>query len=67
MVIAGRAGVREFSVFSGASVFQCGSLRGWENSDRVDYPVRTEERVRANVFSLGHIKFEAPRGLRRKI
>lgn len=55
---------------SGFFVLQCSSVALYEDGktgDRADYPVRTEERVRANVFSLGHIKFEAPRGLRRKI
>lgn len=38
-----------------------------ETSDRVDYRVSKKERVRGNVFVLGHIKLEAPRELTRKI
>ena len=63
MVISGKAEVQDFSCFS----ISVADLLGWGKQMTEEITrVSKMESARGNVLSLGHMKLEAPRGLRRK-
>lgn len=64
MVIPGRVGVQDFSCFS---ISMVRFARMEKTDDRVDWRQSGKRKVSGNVFTLGHIKFESPRGLTRKM
>lgn len=65
MVIPGRVGVQDFLYFSISVVLFAGM---GETDDRIDWDSQKKNGwgVSMSFFTLGHIKFESPRGLRRK-
>lgn len=64
MVISGMVGVQEFSCFSISVV----NLIGWgKTNERRGNRGQQKGKCRGSIFSLGHIKLWAPRGLRRKV